>query len=186
MPVHLVMPSAFADGNPRVGRVEVADQVGELLAVLFPHLAGLEVSRIAGAGDTVVAFASVTGAEAPCPGCGFLSSRVPGRCRRLVADGAAGGRPLLIALWVRRFRCTDPSCPKITFVEQAEGLTGRCLRRTLPLREMPARFGLEAGRAGRLPAGRGPGHPGALLHAAAAGHGPARPRRDGGPESHRG
>jgi transposase len=82
-------------------------------------------------------------------GCGCLSSRVHGRCQRLVADGAAGGRPLLIALSVRRFRCTAPSCPRVTFVEQAEGLTGRYLRRTLPLRELLACFGLElAGRAG--------------------------------------
>src|SRR5690242_5873420 len=42
-----------------------------------------------------------------------------------------------------------PACPRVTFVEQAEGLTGRYLRRTLPLRELLARFGLElAGRAG--------------------------------------
>ena len=143
------MPSALADGDPRVSWVAVTAQVRELLVVLFPHLAGLEVSRIADTGDAVVAFASVAGAEAPCPGCGSLSSRVHGRYQRLVADGVAGGRPLLIALSVRRFRCADPSCPRITFVEQAEGLTGRYLRRTLPLREMLARFGLElAGRAG--------------------------------------
>ena len=54
-----------------------------------------------------------------------------------------------IALSVRRFRCVSPGCPRTTFVEQAEGLTGRYLRRTLPLRELLARFGLElAGRAG--------------------------------------
>jgi transposase len=74
-----------------------------------------------------------------------------------VADGAAGGRPLLIALSVRRFRCTASSCPRVTFVEQADGLTGRYLRRTLPLRELLTRFGLElAGRAGtRLAAALG-------------------------------
>jgi transposase len=147
LPVHLVVPSALADGDHQVGWVEVPAQAGELLRVLFPHLSGLEVSRIADAGDAVVAFASVAGAQALCPGCGCLSSRVHGRYQRLVADGAAGGRPLLIALSVRRFRCTAPSCPRVTFVEQAEGLTGRYLRRTLPLRELLACFGLElAGR----------------------------------------
>jgi hypothetical protein len=117
--------------------------------VLFPHLSGLEVSRVDDAGDSVLAFASVRGVTARCPKCGEPSSRVHGRYQRLVADGAAGGRPLLIALSVRRFRCTSPACPRVTFVEQAEGLTGRYLRRTLPLRELLARFGLElAGRAG--------------------------------------
>lgn len=142
MPVHLVMPSALADGDSRVSWAEVPAQVRGLLGVLFPYLAGLEVSQVADAGDAMVAFASVAGAQAPCPGCGSLSSRVHGRYRRLVADGAAGGRPLLIALSVRRFRCTALSCPRVTFVEQAEGLTGRYLRRTLPLRELLARFGL--------------------------------------------
>jgi transposase len=143
------MPSALADGDPQVGWAEVPAQARELLRVLFPHLSRLEVSRVADTGDAVVAFASVAGTQAPCPECDCMSSRVHGRYQRLVADGAAGGRPLLIALSVRRFRCTDSSCPRATFVEQAEGLTGRYLRRTLPLREVLARFGLElAGRAG--------------------------------------
>jgi hypothetical protein len=39
----------------------------------------------------------------------------------MVADGAAGGWPVLIALSVRRFRCLQPSCPQATFAEQADG-----------------------------------------------------------------
>jgi Transposase len=101
---------------------------------------------------------------------------VPGVRTGIVAGAqplpAAGGgrrggrRPLLIALSVRRFRCMSPACPRTTFVEQAEGLTGRYLRRTLPLRELLARFGLElAGRAGaRLAAVLGiPVHSSTLL-----------------------
>jgi len=66
----------------------------------------------------------------------------------VVADGAAGGRPVLIALSVRRFRCPEPSCPKVTFAEQAEGLSERYRRRSVPLLGMLAGFGLElAGRA---------------------------------------
>ena len=160
------MPSALADGDPQVGWVEVPPQARELLRVLFPHLSGLDVSRVADTGDAMVAFASVAGTQAPCPGCTRPSSRVHGRYQRLVADGAAGCWPLLIALSVRRFRCTAPSCPRVTFVEQADGLTGRYLRRTLPLRELLARFGLElAGRAGaRLAAVLGiPVHSSTLL-----------------------
>lgn len=143
------MPPALEGDDRHVGRAELPLQAGELIGILFPHLAGLDLSRVADAGDAVVAFASVRGAQARCPDCGQASSRVHSRYQRLVADGAAGGRPLLIALSVRRFRCTSPACPRTTFVEQAEGLTGRYLRRTLPLRELLARFGLElAGRAG--------------------------------------
>ena len=61
---------------------------------------------------------------------------------------------MLIALSVRRFRCTAPGCKAVTFAEQAEGLCARYLRRTLPLREVLACFGLElAGRAGARLAG---------------------------------
>ncbi len=124
-----------------------------------------------------MAFASVAGTQARCPGCGQPSSRVHGRYQRLVADGAAGGLLVLIALSVRRFRCAAPSCPRATFIEQAEGLTGRYLRRTLPLRQLLARFGLELAGGGSRPAGRRPGHPGPLLHAPAAGHAVALPIR---------
>ena len=73
---------------------------------------------------------------------------------RTVADGAAGGRPVLIALGVRRFRCQDSSCPAVTFAEQEHGLTGRYRRRSVPLLEMLAGFGRElAGRAGARLAG---------------------------------
>jgi transposase len=72
----------------------------------------------------------------------------------VVADGAAGGRPVLIVLAVRRFRCPDRSCAKVTFAEQAEGLTVRYRRRSVPLLGMLAGFGLElAGRAGSRLAG---------------------------------
>jgi len=72
----------------------------------------------------------------------------------VVADGAAGGRPVLIVLSVRRFRCPEPSCAKVTFAEQAEGLTLRYRRRSVPLLGMLAGFGLElAGRAGARLAG---------------------------------
>ena len=72
----------------------------------------------------------------------------------MVADGAAGGRPVLIALSVRRFRCPEPSCPKATFAEQAEGVSQRYRRRSVPLLGMLAGFGLElAGRAAARLAG---------------------------------
>jgi hypothetical protein len=73
---------------------------------------------------------------------------VHGGYSRVVGDGAAGSRPVLIALQVRRFGCLQPQCPAVTFAEQAEGVTGRYCRRSVPLTAMLAGFGLElAGRA---------------------------------------
>jgi len=46
---------------------------------------------------------------------------------------------------VRRFRCPDRSCAKATFAEQAEDLSVRYRRRSVPLLGMLAAFGLELG-----------------------------------------
>jgi transposase len=137
------------------GRVlEVSGQGEELLLMLFPHLRGLRVSQVADTGDAVVIRASCRAARARCPLCGAVSSRVHGGYARVVADGAAGGRPVLIALSVRRFRCAEPSCARATFAEQAEGVSARYRRRSVPLLGMLAGFGLElAGRAAARLAG---------------------------------
>jgi transposase len=135
------MPSAAA------GRVlEVSGQGEELLFMLFPHLRGLRVGQVEDTGDAVVIRASCRAAQARCPLCGAVSSRVHGGDGRVVADGAAGGRPVLIALSVRRFRCPEPSCPRATFAEQAEGVSARYRRRSVPLLGMLAGFGLELAR----------------------------------------
>jgi transposase len=147
------MPSAGAATAP--GRVlEVSGQGEDLVFMLFPHLAGLRVERVADAGEAVVIWACCRALQARCPSCGSVSSRVHGGYARVVADGAAGGRPVLIVLAVRRFRCPDPSCAKVTFVEQAAGLTVRYRRRSVPLLAMLAGLGLElAGRAAARLAG---------------------------------
>jgi transposase len=147
------MPSAGA--TAAAGRVlEVSGQCEELLFMLFPHLRGLRAGRVEDTGDAVVIRASCRAGQARCPLCGAVSSRVHGGYARVVADGAAGGRPVLIALSVRRFRCQEPSCPRATFAEQAEGVSQRYRRRSVQLLGMLAGFGLElAGRAAARLAG---------------------------------
>src|ERR1035437_8341119 len=133
LPLQSAMPSAAA------GRVlEVSGQGEELLFMLFPHLRGLRVGQVEDTGGAVVSGASCRAAQARCPLCGAVSSRVHGGYGRVVADGAAGGRPVLIALSVRRFRCPEPSCPRATFAEQAEGVSARYRRRSVPLLGMLA------------------------------------------------
>jgi transposase len=124
LPLQSAMPSAGA--TAAAGRVlEVSGQCEELLFMLFPHLRGLRAGRVEDTGDAVVIRASCRAGQARCPLCGAVSSRVHGGYARVVADGAAGGRPVLIALSVRRFRCQEPSCPRATFAEQAEGVSQR-------------------------------------------------------------
>jgi zinc-finger of transposase IS204/IS1001/IS1096/IS1165 len=144
------MPSAGA--VTVAGRVLEVSGVGEeLLFMLFPHLRGLRAGQVEDTGVAVVIRASCRSARARCPLCGAVSSRVHGGYVRVVADGAAGGRPVLIVLSVRRFRCPQSSCRKVTFAEQAGGVSERYRRRSVPLL---AGFGLEvAGRAAARLAG---------------------------------
>jgi transposase len=147
------MPLAGAASTPCL--VWEVSELGEsLLTALFPHLAGLRVHRVEDVGHAVVISASCRAGEACCPVCGLPSPRVHGGYTRVVADGAVGGRPVLIALRVRRFRCLQDCCPVVTFAEQAGGVSARYRRRSLPLLAMLAGFGLElAGRAAARLAG---------------------------------
>jgi transposase len=138
------LPPATAGHSPVAGA-----GVHELCELLFPHLAGLWVEQVQPAGSGVVMQARSRAAGAACPACGVWSSRVHSGYARTVADGPAGGRPVVIRLRVRRFLCRNPVCQRVTFAEQVDGLTGRYLRRSLPLLGLLAQVGLAlAGRAG--------------------------------------
>ncbi|MGW9497356.1 hypothetical protein ACWG5P_23670 [Streptomyces prasinus] len=52
-----------------------------------------------------------------------MSWRVHGQYARRLADAPVGGDLALAELVVRRFKCLNPQCPAVTFVEQIEGLT---------------------------------------------------------------
>ncbi|WP_281259116.1 transposase family protein [Amycolatopsis sulphurea] len=81
--------------------------------------------------------------------CGSWSERVHSRYLRRVSDEPVGGRPVTIVLTVRRFYCRNADCAAATFVEQAEGLSERYRRRSVPLLATLAQVGLAlAGRAG--------------------------------------
>jgi transposase len=135
--------------------LEVSEEGGKLLALLFPQLAGLRVHRVEDTGDSVAISASRIASPECCPACGSVSARVHGGYSRTVADGAAGGRPVLIMLRILRFLCVSLSCPKVTFTVQEGGLTSRYCRRSVPLTQLLTGFGLElAGRAGARLAGR--------------------------------
>jgi transposase len=147
------MPPAGAASAPRLVW-DVSEQGESLLTALFPHLAGLRVHRVEDIVHAVVISASCRTGGASCPRCGQESARVHGGYSRVMADGAAGGRPVLIVLQVRRFRCGNPGCTAVTFAEQAAGLSERYRRRSVPLLGMLAGFGLElAGRAAARLAG---------------------------------
>ena len=127
------------------------------LGDLLPHLRGVVVEKIDCTPSVVVIGARCWPAQAQCPGCGTWSSRAHGSYPRQVHDLPLGSRPVLIHLTVRRFLCQNPACTKVTFVSQADGLTARHQRRSVPQARLLSQVALElAGRAGaRLAAALG-------------------------------
>ncbi|MBP2055893.1 hypothetical protein J2Z21_008909 [Streptomyces griseochromogenes] len=90
-----------------------------------------------------------TARQAACPGCGCRSGRVHGSYLRFPRDLPTAGHCVVVVLRVRRFVCTEASCPRKTSVEQVPELTRRFGRRTERLRSTLISVGLApAGRAG--------------------------------------
>ena len=101
--------------------------------------------------------AQTTAASASCPACGTPSRRVHGAYWRSLGDVACFGRPTLLLVRVRRFRCAVPACPRRTFAEPLPGVAQTRARQTDRLRAVHRTIGLALG-----------GNPGAR-HAAAMG-----------------
>ncbi|MCX5300428.1 ISL3 family transposase [Streptomyces sp. NBC_00193] len=83
----------------------------------------MEVVCVEASGPAVRVEARLAALGAACPGCGVWSERVHGSYLRYPSDLPSCGRPMVVALRVRRFICAQGACPRRTFVEQADGLT---------------------------------------------------------------
>lgn len=142
------MPSqsvSFASSPVVRGDAGSSAEVGDLL----PHLRGLVVEKIDATPSAVVITARWRPPGAACPACGTWSARVHSSYMRLVRDLPIGGRPVLIRLAMCRFLCASPACRKVTFTVQAEELTARYQRWSVPLTRLLSQIALElAGRAG--------------------------------------
>ncbi|MGW4567831.1 transposase family protein [Streptomyces sp. NPDC004561] len=89
----------------------------------FHQVEGVVIENVISDGELVVVRARTAAEQAACPACGTASARVHSRYVRRLADSAVGGRPALIELQVRRFRCSQQGCLQATFAEQVDGLT---------------------------------------------------------------
>ncbi|MCJ1676143.1 ISL3 family transposase [Streptomyces sp. APSN-46.1] len=104
---------------------------------LLPQLAGLRIERVETSPEALrITAVTRDDISRACSGCGQMSQWTHSRYVRRVADEAVGGHPLVIDLSVRRLYCENPDCPKVTFVEQVDGLTERYQRRTPALRRV--------------------------------------------------
>ncbi|MGW2378045.1 transposase family protein [Kitasatospora sp. NPDC001683] len=94
--------------------------LGELL---FPSLPQVEVVGVEAPGAVVRIAARVTAPGASCPDCGTWSERVHGSYLRYPSDLPSCGRPVTVALRVRRFVCQALVCQRRTFVDRAGART---------------------------------------------------------------
>ncbi|MFF8992406.1 transposase family protein [Streptomyces sp. NPDC014983] len=114
----------------------------------FHQVEGVVIESVVSDDELVVVRARTTSGRVVCPACRTSPDRVHSRYVRRLAYNAVGGRPVLIELRVRRFRCRQPDCPQATFAEQVNGLTFRHGRRSVGLQTVLQRVAVMlAGRA---------------------------------------
>ncbi len=71
--------------------------------------------------------------SAACPQCGDTSHHVHSYYRRHPADLPIGGRPARLRLRLKRFRCANADCPRLTFAEPLPSFLAPRSRRSLRL-----------------------------------------------------
>src|SRR5512138_1670514 len=99
----------------------------------LPAFAGLHVDSLVTTDTAISITVTVAAASAVCPTCGQSSTRIHSTYLRHPRDLPWGGHPVQLLLHVRRFFCDTPACPRITFAEQAAGLTRPYAQRTVGL-----------------------------------------------------
>jgi transposase len=125
---------------------EVRPQLEELL---FSSVEDVLVESVKMTDTVVRVEALSTARQVTCPDCGCPSGRIHGSYLRFPHDLPTAGKPVVVALRVRRFVCAEGSCARKAFAEQVPGLTRRFGRRTERLRSTLVSVGLGlAGRAG--------------------------------------
>jgi transposase len=83
--------------------------------------------------------------SAPCPTCAMVSARVHSLHQRTLHDLPWQGRPVVLRISLRRFRCRNPACPRQTFVERLTETARPSSRRTERRATMQCDLGLALG-----------------------------------------
>lgn len=137
----------LADGVtlPISGDSLVESAMPRRLLPLIP--APLSVVRVEPAADHLVIRVVPRPGPAYCPGCRTRSRRPHGHYERTLADLPWQGRPVLLRLQTRRFRCPNASCPRRTFSETTGAVARTHARRSERLRDVQRHLGLALGGA---------------------------------------
>ena len=85
--------------------------------------------------------------ESACPLCGGVSGQVHSHYTRTLADLPWQGRVAAVQVRARRFRCTQPECPRRIFTERLPEIARPQTRRTVRLGDVQRHIGLALGGA---------------------------------------
>jgi len=111
--------------------------------------AGLAVVQVLPTPERVTILTQPLSATAACPDCGTMSSRLHSRYQRTLGDLPWQGRPVVLRVQARRFRCHHPACPRQTFAERLGDVAAAWVRRTGRLGALQHHLGQAlGGRAG--------------------------------------
>ncbi len=111
--------------------------------------AGLAVVQVLPTLERVTILTQPLSASAACPDCSTVSSHLHSRYERTLGDLPWQGRPVVLRVQARRFRCLQPACSRRTFAERLGDVAAAWVRRTGWLGALQHQVGLAlGGRAG--------------------------------------
>src|SRR5260370_28936707 len=116
-----------------------------LTKLLFPTVPGLRIRDVLADTQAIQLFGTMTSRAARCPGCRRRSHAIHSHYERRLQDLPCCGRPVVLHLRVRRFRCRFPTCRRRIFTERVPTLLAPWARRTRRARERLAQHGFALG-----------------------------------------
>jgi transposase len=105
----------------------------------------LAVDHILSSSEQITIITKPRQPSAPCPTCAEMSGRVHSFRQRMLHDLPWQGRPVMLRVHLRRFRCLNPACPRQTFVEPLADAARPSARRTERLAALQCHLGLALG-----------------------------------------
>jgi len=110
-----------------------------------PPTLALEAWHVDDLAAAITLQVTATAAQAPCPLCHTLATRVHSRYHRTLADVPWGTYAVRLHLQVRKWFCDAPSCPRWIFTERLPTVVAPWARRTLRLAHRLLAYGLALG-----------------------------------------
>jgi len=114
----------------------------DIPSLFLPLPDGLVITSLAASKAQLVVHIVCTSPTARCPLCQQSSERMHGHYARTVADLPCAGQRVILALRVRKFVCSTPTCPQQVFTERLPDLVQSYARMTNRLREAFIDLGL--------------------------------------------